>query len=74
MLPIILEGKYQTFYDLYGHKRPGLSLYERKLILSGSKINISKITYLKHSVWGKCGEGWVCMYMNRKFNMERIGS
>ena len=74
MHPRISVGKYRTMYEIYGHLSPGLSLYDRKLISPGKEVQIGKILYLKYSIWGKCEYGWVCIYMNQKFYLERIGS
>ena len=74
MLPQVYVGNYRTIYEIYGHKNPGLSLYDKVMIFPGSEIRIGEIIYLKYSIWGKCEYGWVCIYMNQNFYMERIGS
>lgn len=70
-MPEFLPGKYRVKYDLGIHKKAGLSsgrLSSR--VKAGSYVEIQKVKYLRHSVWGKMKEGWILMYMNQTFYVQ----
>lgn len=74
-LPKLEEGYYETLYNLSLHKTPGLSyLTKGKLIKIKSRIWVKAIRRLHYSVWGKTKEGWICLYMNQKFLVRRVGN
>lgn len=72
-LPVILPGTYQTLCRLSVRKGAGLNFSKQKHRLPAyERIMITEVKYLSVSVWGKMSEGWICMYMNRTFYVEKI--
>lgn len=72
-LPVMEPGKFIIKYELGIHKKAGLT-YERleKHLKSGEVRPIEQVKYLRHSVWGKIPEGWICMYMNQTYYVKKI--
>ena len=70
-MPEIKLGIYEIKYDLGIHRKVGLTCERlRERLESGIKIEIVKIKYLKHSIWGKIEEGWILLYMNDTFYIQ----
>lgn len=70
-LPIIEPGKYRVKYELGIHKKAGLTCERiKKHLKSDELIQIEKIKYLRHSVWGKIEDGWICLYMNQTYYIK----
>lgn len=81
-VPEMGAGWYRLRYDLSLRDGAGLN-HPRKehichagtpagMLPAGSVVEIQEITYLSVSVWGRCPEGWLCMYMSRTAYVQRI--
>lgn len=71
-LPVILPGEYQTLCRLSVRNGAGLNFQKQEHRLPAyERISIKEVKYLSVSVWGKTKEGWICMYMNHTFYVEK---
>ncbi len=71
-LPVVLPGTYQTLCRLSVRTGAGLNFPKRKQLLPAyERILITEVKYLSVSIWGKTKEGWICMYMNHTFYVEK---
>lgn len=72
ILPVMEPGEYTVKYELGVRKKAGLSCQRLKIHLkSGEHVQIERLKYLKHSVWGKMKDGWICMYMNQTYYVKK---
>ena len=61
-------GYYRVLYELKIRNTPGLTYLKlNKKIEKNDLVYIEQVDYLRHSVWGKVSEGWICMYMNHSY-------
>ena len=71
-VPVILPGEYQTLCRLSVRNGAGLNFPKQEHRLPAyERISIKEVKYLSVSVWGKTKEGWICMYMNHTFYVEK---
>lgn len=72
-LPVILPGKYQTLCRLSVRKGAGLNFQKKAHRLPAcTHVMVTEVKYLSVSVWGKTEDGWICMYMNHTFYVEKM--
>lgn len=73
MLPILEPGAYIVRYELGIRRKAGLTCERlQKHLKSGEIVQIEQVKYLRHSIWGKMKDGWVCMYMNQTKYLRKI--
>lgn len=70
-MPTITPGTYVTKYRLNLREGVGFNFRTIGVVPAGESIEIIRVKELTVTVWGETKKGWICIYMNRTFYIDK---